>query len=235
VTTLTFTRTYYAHPSIWESVLPDGNLWSLNVEEQCYVILATIAVIRPLRTRAALVLFGLAALTLPAIKLHMRFAVPGGIPYLLTTECASGGLFLAAGYQLIARNWKMPAWSPVAALCAACVCYFGFRPWYLPLTAAPVLLAFSVNHIQQSWKWAVRSLEWRPLRQLGVLSYSVYLWQQLFLQYRADFPYHSGVALALCLGALSYYLFEKPARTWLNAHWGRSGLSERVASAPAGS
>jgi peptidoglycan/LPS O-acetylase OafA/YrhL len=218
ITTLTFTRTYYTHPVFLHSVLPVANLWSLNVEEHCYVLLATIAAFSALRTRATLILFVLPALSIPAIKLH--FISGSLIPYDYTTECASAGLLLSAGYRSwIATKWTAPHWAAPSALAVAFLCYWGFAPWYMRFTVGPPLLAFSVNHIQQSWKWVVAIFEWRPLRQLGILSYSVYLWQQLFLWYRNDFPYHSAVLLAVGAGAISFYLFENPARTWINAHW----------------
>lgn len=218
LTTLTFTRTYYTHPMILQSVLPDANLWSLNVEEHCYIILATIAAFSPLRMRATWILFGLAALTIPAIKLHFIFS-HAGMPWAYTTECASAGLFLSAGYRRFAQRWTPASWTPPLALVGVFLCYCSFAPWYLRFMAAPPLLAFSVNHIQHSWKWLVAVFEWRPLRQLGILSYSIYLWQQIFLRYRHHFPYHTAVLFALCAGAVSFYVFEKPTRAWLNAHW----------------
>jgi len=218
VTTLTFTRTYYTHPMILHSVLPDANLWSLNVEEHCYILLATIAAFAPLRKRATLILFGLAALTIPAIKLH--FMLGGHVPYPYTTECSCAGLLLSAGYRRsFAGTWTPPPWAAPLTLGGAFLCYFQFAPWYAPFIAGPPLLAFSVNHIQESWRWLVAVLEFRPLRVLGILSYSVYLWQQIFLTYRRDFPYHTGILFAVGTGAVSFYLFENPARTWINAHW----------------
>jgi peptidoglycan/LPS O-acetylase OafA/YrhL len=64
-----------------------------------------------------------------------------------------------------------------------------------------------------------RLLEFAPLRWIGRLSYSLYLWQQLFLVER-DTPYpfaldgrrHPGMALlaAIALACASRYLVEKP-------------------------
>lgn len=227
VTTLTFTRTYYTNPTIWHSVLPDGNLWSLNVEEQCYVILASIAAVSALRRYVTGVLFSLAAFTLIATKLHMHF--DSHFPYLLTIGCASGGLLLSAGYRTIS-NWKAPAWLPIAALLAALPCYCGIGPWYLEITAVPVLLAFSVNHIADSPRWMITALEWAPLRQLGVLSYSIYLWQQIFKHSQSEFPFHTAIIAAIVVGCVSYYLFEKPTRTWLNLHWGSGSSPSNIIS-----
>jgi peptidoglycan/LPS O-acetylase OafA/YrhL len=64
-----------------------------------------------------------------------------------------------------------------------------------------------------------RALEWGPVRWLGRLSYSLYLWQQIFfvmhvnrkvpmLQPLQDFPYNL-IALLICATA-SYYILERP-------------------------
>lgn len=56
-------------------------------------------------------------------------------------------------------------------------------------------------------------LNWRPVAFVGVLSYSLYLWQQPFLDRYAHhvwnrFPINMGMAFVLALG--SYRLIEKP-------------------------
>ncbi|HEV2304694.1 MAG TPA: hypothetical protein VGR93_04195 [Candidatus Acidoferrales bacterium] len=58
-----------------------------------------------------------------------------------------------------------------------------------------------------------RFLNWRPVAFVGVLSYSLYLWQQPFLDrnvtsFFTAFPYN--VVLAFSAALASYYLIEKP-------------------------
>jgi peptidoglycan/LPS O-acetylase OafA/YrhL len=58
-----------------------------------------------------------------------------------------------------------------------------------------------------------RLLNWRPVAFVGVLSYSLYLWQQIFLDrhtdaWRATFPQNLLFSVAAAL--LSYLLLEKP-------------------------
>jgi peptidoglycan/LPS O-acetylase OafA/YrhL len=61
--------------------------------------------------------------------------------------------------------------------------------------------------------WMGRFLNWRPVAFVGLLSYSLYLWQQLFLNRNSGawvnaFPQNLCFAIAAALG--SYFLLEKP-------------------------
>lgn len=61
--------------------------------------------------------------------------------------------------------------------------------------------------------WIARGLNWEPVAFIGVLSYSLYLWQQLFLNRSSGawinaFPQNLALAVATALG--SYFILEKP-------------------------
>jgi peptidoglycan/LPS O-acetylase OafA/YrhL len=63
-------------------------------------------------------------------------------------------------------------------------------------------------------KWVTRVLEWRPLVALGVVSYSVYVWQQLFTG-KSGLPlwcstWPANIVFIAAAGMLSYYLIERP-------------------------
>ena len=70
-------------------------------------------------------------------------------------------------------------------------------------------------------------LNWKPLAFVGTLSYSLYLWQQLFLNRTsgaaiAGFPLN--LVLAFAAAATSFYLVEQPAlrlRRRLETSWRR--------------
>jgi len=80
-----------------------------------------------------------------------------------------------------------------------------------------------MNRLQHAPQAVIRMFEFAPLRQLGVWSFSLYLWQQPFYQRVRHEGMHPalGLGLSLVVGALAHYLVEKPARAWLNAHWGK--------------
>ena len=61
--------------------------------------------------------------------------------------------------------------------------------------------------------WIGQVLNWRPIVLVGLLSYSLYLWQQLFLNRNSPawinaFPQNLAFAATAALG--SYFLLEKP-------------------------
>ncbi|MGH8145762.1 MAG: acyltransferase family protein [Rhodanobacteraceae bacterium] len=64
-----------------------------------------------------------------------------------------------------------------------------------------------------------RFLNWSPVAALGVLSYSLYLWQQPFLNRHSDawinaFP--QNIAIALLCALLSYFVVERSFLAWRN-------------------
>ena len=59
----------------------------------------------------------------------------------------------------------------------------------------------------------------RLLTWFGVVSYSIYLWQQPFKELRGQATGPVWLFSAIICGALSFYIVEDPARRWLNAHW----------------
>lgn len=221
IATLAFLRTYVpAEPDIWNTGLPLGHLWSLNVEEHGYVLLSGITLLALARLRAGgiLILFGVAAVGIYAAYRHFAAWAPQNFE--IRTETSGAYLLLSAGYFLLHERVVpfVRPWMPPTALALAAVCYLGALPGWVML-APPFLLAFAVNHLGQTTAGLRATLASAPLRLFGICSYSLYLWQQPFYELKTQLS--SGLALlcALLAGAASFYLFENPVRTWLNRHW----------------
>ncbi len=220
--TLAFLRTYLpAETGIWQSHLPIGHLWSLNVEEHCYVLLSLLTVFAAVRKRAGwlLVLLGLAAVLVQIFYDHRPDIAPKD--YEIRTETAAAFLLTSAGYFLV-RDRFVPLvrpWMPLAAFALALPFYWHGFGGGLAESSTPFLLAFAVNHLGQLAEPARRALAVAPLRLLGICSYSVYLWQQPFYLFKAHFPPGLALVGALATGAASFYLFENPVRAWLNRRW----------------
>lgn len=227
--TLAFLRAYVpAQPHMFANGYPIGHLWSLNVEEHCYVLLSALTLLAFLKGREGLAL--IAAGTL-AIAIHLAYAaLPEWAPpsgFWIRTEVAASNLLLSAGYCLLsakAARFVKP-WMPISAFCLGAALYLnGWFGWTAAMAVSPFLLAFSINHLAQAPLAVRAALAAAPLRLLGICSYSIYLWQQPFYRYLKGHAAADGEALlllsaALAVGAAMFYVFENPIRRYLNKAW----------------
>lgn len=238
-TSLVFLRTYYTHVAIWHTAVPAGHLWSLNVEEHCYLVLALVAAIPFARRHEGWFVAGLAGIS--AAFIIWYFKNPEYQPdeyYLLRTECAAFGLLASASYAQIKRHFAslFHPWMMIGAFVLGAACYERGLPSWTEMLAAPLLLAFAVNHLDETYAWTRRAFSVKALCKLGVWSYSIYLWQQPFFKFKTSLP--PGVALlcAFVVGLTSYYLFERPVRDWINRNWAAARnevtLSRPTATSP---
>jgi peptidoglycan/LPS O-acetylase OafA/YrhL len=223
LSTYAFMRTYYpVPPDIWNTGIPIGHLWSLNVEEHCYVLLSLFACFAFLRRREWLLLIGLGVLSVLVAVVYLKYGAP---PWgLLGTETCASFLLLSAGYFLVRERLQsfVPAWLPLVTMAGGVLCYSPVTPWWASLLVAPFLLAFTVNHLSESPAWFRSFLSLPLLRLFGLWSYSIYLWQQPFHRYQSMLHFEGfpvAGLLAIGVGALSFYAFENPIRTWLNNRW----------------
>ena len=114
-----------------------------------------------------------------------------------------------------------PLWAGPGALVALYVtlwfCSTGSRlVASLALTAQALVLAYCLAFVVQNANTLPgRVLNWRPLMHLGLISYSVYLWQQLFTGPARLLPkLWLALPATLVLAELSYHFVEKPSY-WL--------------------
>lgn len=76
------------------------------------------------------------------------------------------------------------------------------------------IVVWSVANVP--WRTMGRGLQWGPLVLLGVISYSLYLWQELFLNWSHDlapFRWPVNVVCALAAASASYLCVERPFLT----------------------
>jgi peptidoglycan/LPS O-acetylase OafA/YrhL len=228
----TFTNNYFSDTS----VMPFGHIWSLCVEEHSYVILSLVALGHRAGWWRGRTVVGLLALLSAGIALYYWQAYPDTrlSALRLHTEVSAFGIF-AAAWLLLRLDGMAPRRLPLPAFAALALVGAGAHWWSVPLPVTVVLgvgaFALAVNVLHAAPRLVHAALSVAPLRQLGQMSFSLYLWQQPFYLQVRHHGMHPvlGVALALGVGAASYYLVEKPARRWLNRRWG----SRRAHDAPA--
>ena len=80
-------------------------------------------------------------------------------------------------------------------------------------------LATGLVTLRQAAPWWQRLFAWRPLTMVGVVSYSIYVWQEPFGEIDDRLIRLACLPLAVVCGLLSYRFVEQPARRALNRLW----------------
>ena len=231
--------TNYFPGELGNAVMPFGHIWSLSVEEHCYIALSLVAVLSRRTGLSARTAVGLCAALCVAAGCYYTFRYSGRdlTGAFLHTEVAGFGIFISAYLVLALHGKRLPTFHPVAygalLLLALCTQWWSL-PRALHVFGGAAILAVLVNLLAAAPRSVHAVLSLRPLRQLGLWSYSIYLWQQLYYFYgdHAPLPQLLGMTASIALGIASYYAIERPARTYLNARAARSrhGVSRGEAS-----
>ena len=220
-----------------------GHLWSLSVEEQFYLIWPCTFVLLGRRwagwIAAAQILFGPVArfgdwLFLRGTPYHDLEMFP-----MVADSLAMGCLLATIGNWLEVKKWYLQLFRPIysvglVALVLLINRYMGYTVVYVfGMSIINVSLAILIHRcIHCSHDWVGQMLNWKPIAFVGVLSYSLYLWQQLFLNrdssaWACSFPQNLVFAIAAALG--SYFLLEKPLLA-LRRRLRAPGTAEQVPS-----
>jgi peptidoglycan/LPS O-acetylase OafA/YrhL len=217
---LTFTMNYQPDRSWYV-----GHLWSLSVEEQFYVLWPAAMLLLGPRRSIWLAAAAIAAAPLwrtlvwvcwPAARAGIGETFPT-VMDAIAAGCVLAGLADRLARQACYRRFlASPAFAAVPAIVLLCTVFDRFPSFYLPIgmTARNVGIAALVHWAMlRSNRFATRLLESAPLGLAGRISYSLYLWQQLFLNHHRDglltmFPVN--VACAVACAVLSFFLVETP-------------------------
>jgi peptidoglycan/LPS O-acetylase OafA/YrhL len=223
----TYSIVYLAHPQGWEIF----HTWSLSVEEQFYLLWPAIFVFAHRRGHG--LGFALSILAfMPLVRLLLWFAIPhaaGSPPHAAVTAGAIdtlmvGCLLALVGNRAALNRVLFRSWLPAALF----VVGFVLVPWLavkargsgailaaaIGVTVSALCIGGILCHVVGNPGAAAgRFLNLRVLRHIGVISYSLYLWQQLF----TDVRLHLGpmcYLLMLLVAEASYWCIEKPVQRW---------------------
>lgn len=225
IASLIFVRTYFpVEPAYFSTQLPTGHLWSLNVEEHGYLVMSLISIILVSRTRVAWVLMAIYLFSVAVNFYNYTHFTALEFEYsLIRTESAIGFIAFSASYNLLRMKYsiKLHPQLPLLLFLLALACYLDCAPIWLTFLAGPVLLGIAVNHLVEAANFVKHLLTLAPLRWLGILSYSIYLWQQIFykLYYALPGGAAAGFVLSILAGTGSFFMFENPLRRAINNRW----------------
>jgi peptidoglycan/LPS O-acetylase OafA/YrhL len=215
-----------------------GHFWSLAVEEHFYLFWPFLLVMMPTARAARYLCVGVMAVSL-AFRVWVVYAGATGFFYFTPARMGE----LALGAWLALAVYENPAWLnrvrrlalPImlVSFCAAIV--LADLTHDLDLRKAPMYLAglplFSVGYaamilLSLQKGMISRLFSFVPLRHLGVISYGIYVYHVLFIEFYKGvvnrlFPHASrnlqlglifvvAAVLTLAIAEVSYWFFERP-------------------------
>lgn len=211
VTALTFVFNYNTViPGLYRTGALD-HIWSLCVEEHCYLILGMIAFLA--RNPLPIVVVLTACSMLDGVVSSAVYSQDYFHVYWRTdTHLAS--IFMTVSLYLS----KARGGNPLVTLLLGILFSINYFPSCVQYTIATAFFAHAVCNIEAS-PMAMRLLSVPALTYVGLISYSLYLWQQPFyklaMTYQSLWPLFPAIGCSLA----SFYLIERPARNWLNRNW----------------
>jgi peptidoglycan/LPS O-acetylase OafA/YrhL len=191
-----------------------GHFWSLSMEEQFYLLWPCLLLI--VGSRRAAWIAALGALSCAGYRLaHWDFYSQRWLAFhtevradALLTGCLLALLIGRPEIRSIATRWSRRLTLPAVSVLLFCLVQFQWLPPLSECLAICCLIAASVLHPVSI---PARLLSFPALTWLGRVSYSIYVWQQIFL---AHYPVFSFRIIMMCLlplfGLGSYYLIERP-------------------------
>lgn len=186
------------------------HFWSLSLEEQFYLLWPCLLLlcgkrIAPMKWTALCGALGV------AVWRYFHWAAYDQYPLYMRTEVRADSIFIGcllaiffsdADFREMAS--KTLKWLAIPALLVFLSCitrFFRLTPLYESIAIA-ILIAFTVLHARVS-----EVLEYKPLAWLGTLSYSLYIWQEIWT--KPGFP-RSFLLMIPVSALVSYYCIERP-------------------------
>lgn len=205
-----------------------GHYWTLALEEQFYLTWPLLILLR-IKGRLLPTLVAIIALA-PLIRIACYFFTPGsrdqiGMMFHTGFDSIAAGVLLGELLRREPSKLWLERWSSKRSVVSVALVFLlvlsplltgHFRGAYsitigksLELFALCILITAAVSFPQTL---LFRVLNWGPLAYVGVLSYSLYVWNNLFLlgekYWLNAFPFN--IACVAGMAVVSHYLVERP-------------------------
>ena len=225
---LLFYRNYKPLGMDEQSGFYTAHFWTLAIEEHFYLIWPMLLIaVKPKRAGKVTFLLAMAVFAWRALEGHFQWFAAILLPANLLTRTDTkmdallwgclAAIYFPAIMRYVARIRFSQLWLPILA---TLLVIEKLHPPGLIVLRTVLMPALVLSTVLQPASWLGRVLEWQPLRWLGTISYSLYLWQELFVPELASEKAHGAfhylqqspwnvVAILIC-ACLSRYLLELP-------------------------
>jgi peptidoglycan/LPS O-acetylase OafA/YrhL len=202
-----------------------GHFWSLAIEEQFYLVWPVVFLLAGRRGRlfsCFLILF------LAPLLRTLSYVYEPGIFAAMQESLLFKGDSIAIGCLLALCSKELEGsrmvdriihlrWFFVVPIVSV-IMYITLKPypvfyWAVGESVGLICIAATIWRVIQVRDWAFWLLNTKPLATIGVLSYSLYIWQQLFLNPSSDTVFNRlplNLLLVCAVAACSYYFIETP-------------------------
>jgi peptidoglycan/LPS O-acetylase OafA/YrhL len=240
LSSLFFTMNYVA--IFWDVTPATDHLWSLSIEEHCYLLLGLLAAITRWR-RGFPYWWVIVALIALAILNGVYQTYVGRLHYhnvYWRTDVRGASLLISVAFYLWLRPrdprpWLLAqGWTPVAFFLAGLALNINAVPDPIKYSLGTLCLAVSVSTLAQAPAPVAAVLRSRVLTMFGVGSYSLYLWQQPFALIATPALRYASLLFIGVVAWASYNGIEQPARRALNRLLAPRLHPDRVAVAASG-
>ncbi len=205
-----------------------AHFWSLAVEEHFYLLWPSLLVLLgSRRARSAVVVLALSVAAWRMLDFREQWMFQlAGANFFTRTDIRLDALLWGCWMALI---FDSPDWRAVLVrrlsygtwtmLVGALVCCVVYRPPLAMLWEAILVPLLLAGTVLKPASLVGRFLESRPMRWIGRISYSLYIWQQLFLgRSQEPHPFPMGIlqifpidiVCVFVVAAASYYVIERP-------------------------
>ena len=204
-----------------------GHFWSLCVEEHSYLALGLLAWLLRRREQAPAWWPAGACLVLALLMVlngwRIWHAIPDYYAVYWRSDVRAATIFMSAGLRVlfvtgVPTSWRAP-WIPLVALAAGMALNTNHIPDPIKYSLGSLLIAVAINSLDQTYAFALKFLRLRLVGWFGLISYSLYLWQQPFYYSIERYGALPMLAGAIATAAAIFYLYERPVREWLNTRW----------------
>jgi len=232
----TYAYNYCLHTNYWLL----GHCWSLSLEEQFYLLWPPCLLLLG-RKRSTYLAIGIIVFS-PASRLISYLLLPafrGSEGIMLHTRldtimfgCLIALLYDHREFNRVVERWVRPSFVACCAFFFLVVSPFAeaqFQArftWTLGYTLRAVCVSVILIYVVRNpASLSGRFLNRAVMRHIGVISYGLYLWQQLFTGPRA-FWFPLNLVLVLVCAEASYFLIERPGFRL------RDSIEKRLRAAP---